>query len=133
MDNEEAKRLVGQAEPSDARVLVQVVPVHEGREVGWGSNLTDALEDRLADVREAVRQSATAVADGLVDLPAGPEGWRLQELTATFGIALTAEAGVILTRASAATTFEVAVTFRKDERRPSQTIHPLGQRWGGFW
>ena len=94
------------------RVLVQVVPVAAGREIGWGSNLAVALGDRLADVREAVISGAWAVADSLPGLPSA-EGWRLGEVSGSFGICLTAEGGVILTKASAAATFEVTVTFQR--------------------
>ena len=51
-----------------------------------------------------------------------PEGWRLGEVSASFGITLTAEAGVIVSKASAAATFEVSVKF---------TRGPVGS--GGRW
>jgi hypothetical protein len=92
--------------------LVQVVPVDAGREIGWGSNLVAAFRDRLADVREAVMAGAGAVADSLPGLPSA-QGWQLGEVSGSFGICLTAEGGVILTKASAAATFEVTVTFQR--------------------
>jgi hypothetical protein len=98
--------------PGTEQVLVQVVPVESGREIGWGSSTVEAFRDRLGDVREAVAAGAQAVADSLPGLPAA-EGWRLGEVTGSFGICLTAEAGVILTKASAAATFEVTVTFQR--------------------
>ena len=94
------------------QVLVQVVPVEPGREIGWGSSTVEAFRDRLEDVREAVLSGAQAVADSLPGLPAA-EGWRLDEVSGSFGICLTAEGGVILTKASAAATFEVTVTFHR--------------------
>jgi len=94
------------------KVLVQVVPAEPGREIGWGSSQVAAFRDRLADVREAVVSGARAVADSLPGLPS-PEGWRLGEVSGSFGICLTAEGGVILTKASAAATFEVTVTFQR--------------------
>ena len=94
------------------QVLVQVVPVEPGREIGWGSSTVEAFRDRLADVRKAVVSGAQAVADSLPGLSAA-EGWRLGEVSGSFGICLTAEAGVILTKASAASTFEVTVTFQR--------------------
>ena len=93
-------------------VLVQVVPVESGREIGWGSSTVEAFRDRLSDVREAVASGARAVADSLPGLPSA-EGWRLGEVSGSFGICLTAEGGVILTKASAAVTFEVTVTFQR--------------------
>jgi hypothetical protein len=104
----------GVSEPDlSDRVLVQVVPVEGGREIGWGSSRVAALGDRLADVREAVISGARAVADSLPGLPSA-DGWRLGEVSGSFGISLTAEGGVILiAKASAAVTFEVTVTFQR--------------------
>ena len=101
------------SEPGTAdRVLVQVVPVEAGREIGWGSSQVAALRDRLAAVREAVVSGARAGAGSLDGLPSA-EGWRLGEVSGSFGICLAAEGGVILTKASAAATFEVTVTFQR--------------------
>ena len=93
------------------KVLVQVVSVEPGREIGW-SNQVEVFRDRLSDVREAVVSGARAVADSLPGLPSA-EGWRLGEVSGSFGISLTAEGGVILTKASAGVTFEVSVTFQR--------------------
>jgi hypothetical protein len=97
---------------SAGEVLVQVVPVDGGREIGWGSNRVAVFRDRLADVREAVVSGAEAVADSLDGLPSAA-GWRLREVSGSFGISLTAEGGVILTKATAGTTFEITVTFQR--------------------
>jgi hypothetical protein len=94
------------------KVLVQVVPVEAGREIGWGSSQVEAFRDRLSDVREAVVAGARAVADSLPELPSA-DGWRLGEVSGSFGICLTAEGGVILTKASVGVTFEVCVTFQR--------------------
>jgi len=103
----------GVSEPVLAdNVLVQVVTVEAGREIGWGSSQVEAFRDRLSDVREAVVAGAQAVADSLPGLPSA-EGWRLGEVSGSFGISLTAEGGVILTKASAGVTFEVSVTFQR--------------------
>ncbi|HEY1351413.1 MAG TPA: CU044_2847 family protein [Ktedonobacteraceae bacterium] len=96
---------------SEQQVLVQVVPVNEGQEIGWGSSTSELLQQRLEDIRKAVSEGAKAVADCLEGLP-GARGWQLGEVSATFGVTLTAEAGVILSRASAGATFEVTVIFK---------------------
>jgi hypothetical protein len=95
------------------KVLVQVVPVEEGREIGWGASVAEQLGDRLEDIRRAITAGAKAVADSLAGLP-GAQGWRLGEVEASFGVTLTAEAGVILSKASAAATFEVKVLYQRD-------------------
>ena len=77
-----------------------------------GSSAVEAFRDRLSDVREAVVSGTRAVADSLPGLPSA-DGWRLGEVPGSFGISLAAEGGVILTKASAAVTFEVTVTFQR--------------------
>jgi hypothetical protein len=104
-------------EASPGRVLVQVVPVENGREISWGSNKVQSLEQRLADIKAAIASGAAAVADSLGTLPR-PEGWQVSEVSGSFGLSLAAEAGVILTKASAETTFEVTVTFERVEPSP---------------
>jgi Trypsin-co-occurring domain 1 len=94
------------------KVLVQVVPVEEGREIGWGASVAEQLGDRLDDIRRAIAAGAKAVADSLPGLP-GAEGWQLGEVEASFGVTLTAEAGVILSKASAGATFEVKVLYQR--------------------
>jgi hypothetical protein len=101
------------SEPASAgEVLVQVVPVEGGREIGWGSGQVAVFRDRLADVRKAVVSGAQAIADSIGGLPSA-EGWRLHEVTGSFGISLTAEGGVILTKAAIGATFEVTLTFQR--------------------
>ena len=93
-------------------VLVQVVDVQEGREIAWGANAATRLTDRLDDIRGAVAAGTRAVAAGLTDLPA-TEQWHVNQVSTTFGITLTAEAGVLLSKAGAEATFEVTVTFQR--------------------
>jgi hypothetical protein len=97
----------------DATVLVQVVPdAAAGREIGWGSSVAEQLEGRIDDIRRAIHSGATAVAGSLVSLPDAAQ-WEIGEVSASFGITLTAEAGVLLSKASAGATFEVAITYRR--------------------
>ena len=102
-------------EPSEGRVLVQVVPVESGREIKWGSNKVQSIADRLEDIKAAIASGSAAVANSLETLP-HPSGWRVSEVSGSFGLSLVAEAGVILTKASAEATFEVTVTFQHAER-----------------
>jgi hypothetical protein len=98
----------------EAPVLVQVEVVEAGREIAWGANLADQLGNRLDDIRRAIQAGAGAVATSIGDLPRA-DGWRLGEVSASFGVTLTAEAGVILSKASAGATFEVTVTYQRNE------------------
>jgi len=99
---------------SEQMVLVQVVPVDEGREIGWGASTAEQLRNRMEDIRRAIAEGAKAVADSLEGLPVA-KGWRLGEVSASFGVTLTAEAGVILSKATAGATFEVTVLYKRDQ------------------
>jgi hypothetical protein len=105
------------AETGSERVLVQVVDVDVAadREITFGRNLAEGLGDRVDDIRGAIEAGSESVAKSLQSLTA-PEGWRLGEVSASFGITLTAEAGAIVSKASAAATFEVSVKFTRADR-----------------
>ena len=104
------------AELGPERVWVQVIDmdVAADREITFGRNLAEALSDRVDDVRDAIRAGSESVAQSLTSL-ASPEGWRLGEVSASFGITLTGEAGVIVSKASAGATFEVSVKFTRTD------------------
>jgi hypothetical protein len=93
------------------QVFVQVVDVRGGREIGWGANLSDELGKRLNDIRAAIEAGTRAVADSIEGLASTP-GWQLNEVSASFGVTLTAEAGVLLSKASTGATFDVQVKFQ---------------------
>jgi hypothetical protein len=76
-------------EPGETdKVLVQVVPAEAGREIGWGSSQVAVFRDRLAEVREAMVSGTRARADSLPGLPSA-DGWRLGEVSGSFGICQT--------------------------------------------
>lgn len=97
--------------PSES-TLVKVIELSSGREIAWGGGVTEQLRERVGDVQRAVADGVSAVAAGLRDLASAP-GWEIGEVSASFGIGLATEAGVVLTKASGEATFEVSVTFRR--------------------
>lgn len=99
-------------EPGDT-VLVQVLPLGGGREIGWGASTVTALSPRLHELGEAIAAGSRAVAQNLARLSAAP-GWELTEVSASFGITLTAESGVIIAKGSAGAAIEVNVIFRRE-------------------
>ena len=105
-------------EPAEG-VLVRVFPVDEGREIGWGADRVAAFRDRLGDVRGAMVSGARAIAASLDDLPSA-KGWRLHQVTGSFGISLATEGGAIITKATAGTTFEVTVIFERESHGSSE-------------
>ena len=102
------------AEIGPERVFVQVVDmdVAAGREITFGKSLAERLGDRQDDIRGAIEAGSQTVAKSIESLPS-PPGWRLGEVSASFGITLTAEAGVIMSKASAGATLEVSVKFTR--------------------
>ena len=101
---------------STEKVLVQVVPVGGRREITWGSSTAEALRNRMEDIRLAIAEGARAIADSLEELPSAKD-WQLGEVSAKFGLTLTAQAGVILSNASAGATFEVTILFKKHDQK----------------
>lgn len=104
------------AEMDSGRVLVQVVDVDmaAGREITFGKSLVEGLGERQDDIQAAIEAGSQTVANSLKSV-ASPDGWRLGEVSASFGITLTAEAGVIVSKASAGATFELSVKFTRTE------------------
>lgn len=99
----------------DARrdsVVVQAVHVASGREISWSDTLVQRLEDRVDDIREAIVAGAQAVAADAERMTL-TNGWQVDEISATFGVTLTADARVLVSRAGAEATFEVTVTLRR--------------------
>lgn len=96
------------------RVLVQVIDVDvaSDRQITFGRSLAEGIADRQEDIQGAIEAGSQTVAKSIEALPS-PKGWRLGEVSASFGITLTAEAGVIVSKASAGATFEVSVKFTR--------------------
>ncbi|UIX33242.1 CU044_2847 family protein [Streptomyces sp. GQFP] len=95
-------------------VLVQVASLDGNRQIRSNTALPEALSGRVDDIRAAMRVGGESVLAGADALPAD-EKWRLSELSAKFGITLTAEAGVIVSKATAGCTFEVTLTFQRTD------------------
>lgn len=98
------------------RVWVQVIEVDvvADREITFGRSLAEGLSERQDDIQGAIGAGSQVVAKSLKLLDS-PDGWRLDEVSASFGITLTAGAGVIVSKASAGATIEVSVKFTRRE------------------
>jgi hypothetical protein len=105
--------VTGEADCEQVWVQVLDVDVADGREIAFGRNLVQQLTGRTDDVRGAIEAGTQTVAKSLKSLDS-PQGWKLGEVSAKFGITLTAEAGVIVSSATAGATFEVSVTFTRE-------------------
>ncbi len=99
---------------SNGDVWVPVVKVSSRREIGWNGNVSAPLEDRLPEIQHGIAAGTQMVAGTLGGLH-GPKGWCINEVSASFGITLAAEAGVIVSKASAEATLDVTVTFTRQD------------------
>jgi len=92
----------------EARILtVEIDP--ESRQIGSRTRLTELLNDRKSDIHAAIEQ-AVEILKGAASQKEDESGWRVSTIDAKFGIVLTAEAGVIISKASAEASLEVSIT-----------------------
>lgn len=96
------------AESQPVRILT-LEPPQNGRQIGARTRLSEVLADRAGDVQSAIEQ-AVDVVRGSASRLQDQGGWRVASIQATFGIALTAEAGVIISKTSAEASLEVSIT-----------------------
>jgi len=94
-------------------VRIPVVAISDGRQITFAEGLTESLNTRSAEIRRAILASAETISQTVAALPEPPSGWHVDEFSATFGVTLSAEAGVIVSKASVDAAFEVSFTFKR--------------------
>lgn len=82
------------------------------RQISPRHRTTAALQERRGDIEAAVSEACRIVQESVAKVDA-QHGWRVSTLEAKFGLTLAAEAGVIVSRASAEASFEVTVTIER--------------------
>jgi hypothetical protein len=82
------------------------------RQISSRHRTTAMLRDRRGDIEAAVREACEIVQESAAKIDER-HGWRVGSLEAKFGLTLAAEAGVIVSRASAEAAFEVTVTIER--------------------
>ena len=99
---------------AEANVQVETVELNTSgtRQIKPHSRTTALLRDRADDIESAV-QEASDIVQGSVAKVQDKAGWRTKSVEVKFGLVLTAEAGVVLTRASAEASFEVTLTIER--------------------
>ncbi|MFD3839808.1 CU044_2847 family protein [Streptomyces sp. NPDC058642] len=65
-------------------------------------------------MREAIQQATVLAQDSLAQVPER-HGWAVSSVQVTFGLTLAAEAGVILSKASAEASLEVTLTVERTD------------------
>ncbi|MGA4837422.1 CU044_2847 family protein [Streptomyces sp. G45] len=82
------------------------------RQIRSRSRDTESLEERSAELEQAIVSASEIAQNSLARLPS-QDGWRVSGLEVTFGVTLAAEAGVILSKASAEASFEVTISVER--------------------
>ncbi|HEX8867271.1 MAG TPA: CU044_2847 family protein [Lentzea sp.] len=83
-----------------------------GRQISSTNRTASLLEDRRAEIEAGIASAADIVRTSMANAEE-KNGWRVSSVEATFGITLSAEAGVIITKASAEASFEVTMTIER--------------------
>jgi hypothetical protein len=83
-----------------------------GRQISSRTRRSAPLADRADEVRDAIRQATELAQDSLAQVPER-HGWAVSSVEVTFGLTLAAEAGVILSKASAEASLEVTLTVER--------------------
>lgn len=91
------------------------------RQIGPRHRTSALLKDRREDIEAAVSEACGIVQDSVAKV-SEHRGWHVSSLEAKFGLTLGAEAGVIVSKASAEASFEVTITIEraKGERRSGE-------------
>ncbi|MET7490242.1 CU044_2847 family protein [Streptomyces sp. NPDC005538] len=99
---------------SDSLVRVETVELDSqgSRQIRSRNRGTASLAERSGELEEAI-VSASRIAQNSLTRLQEREGWRVSSLELTFGVTLAAEAGVILSKASAEASFEVVITVER--------------------
>jgi len=99
---------------TEANVRVETVELDSSgsRQIRQRGHTTALLRDRADDIESAV-QEASAIVQRSVAKVQDKDGWRMRSVEVKFGLALTAEAGVVLSRASAQASFEITLTIER--------------------
>lgn len=102
---------------ADVRVETVALDAAGSRQIAARTRSTSSLGERAAEVEEAIVQASAIAQQSLAQVPER-DGWQVTSMDVTFGLTLAAEAGVILSKASAEASFEVTLTVERTQGRP---------------
>lgn len=99
---------------AEANVQVETVELDSSgtRQIKPHKRTTALLRDRADDIESAVQEASAIVQESVAKVQ-DKDGWRMKSVEVKFGLVLTAEAGVVLSRASAEASFEVTLTIER--------------------
>jgi NTP-dependent ternary system trypsin peptidase co-occuring protein len=100
--------------PITVRVETTELDAAGRRQIATRSRPTALLAERRLEIQQAISETIVVVRAPLANSEPD-DHWYVAEISATFGITLSAEAGVIITRAAAEASFEVTITLKRAE------------------
>lgn len=117
MEDEAGAEPGEEREPVAGVVRVETVELDArgGRQIGSRTRASSPLDERAEEIRQAIVQASALAQDSLARVPERG-GWSVNSVEVTFGLTLAAEAGVILSKASAEASFEVTLTVERGAR-----------------
>ncbi len=83
-----------------------------GRQISAADRTSSLLEERRGEIEAGIAGAADIVRTSMASVEQ-QDGWQVSSVEATFGITLSAEAGVIITKASAEASLEVTMTIER--------------------
>ena len=100
---------------AEAAVRVETVELDSSgsRQIKPRIHTTALLRDRAGDIESAVQEASAIIQDSVTKVQ-DKQGWRTKSVEVKFGLVLSAEAGVVLSRASAEASFEVTLTIERE-------------------
>jgi hypothetical protein len=105
----------GQAAPEIRVVVVS----REGGEVSWRNKQPPTFSERAEELGDSLNDVAETLSGRLTELGRHDgQRWDLDEVQLSFSLALEAEAGVILARASSKAGFQASMTWRRSRAVP---------------
>jgi hypothetical protein len=113
-----------QADLMTTSVRVETVELDTAgtRQIGSRRRTSALLQERRGDIEAAVGEACEIVQDSVAQVNAR-NGWQVSSLEAKFSLTLTAEAGVVISKASAEASFEVTVTIERTEGKGRSGDH----------
>lgn len=124
-DSRSADGKTGTASRVPVPVAVEVLTPRSGGDLSPRPRITEVpFEQRAGELAEGVARIAREFKDHLDELQpeptAGPDRWALDQVEIEFSLALAAEGGLIVAKASAETTFRASLTWKRTARsRPA--------------
>ena len=100
-----------------AEILVEVRPARVSGDVARRVSVPpESFADRAGEIADAITEVAGKLRDRLEQKMAAEEAhpWRLASVELAFELALRAEAGVVIARASTEATFTATLTWSRD-------------------